>query len=311
KQRQRSRSRSITPPPALSADAIRSARERVMQLLNVEKRAPSPTYVADESTDTIVLDPELASIAKQVKSQTLDSRGHSMTPFDISDAVVSLKVRWKCHPLNESGKPEVWEFKLKRHDCFRDTFEEIADAASILYDNLIVTFDDKRIFPSASPQGVGIWAEAEFEACDKATYEYIREQRRRSPSTFDDFTPHSCDLSLPPTQEEEESDNESAAGGGGDTFKLILRSQASKDITLTVRPTTKCSAIVKAFLKAAGLEDKYPSVPVPPKKGGKRGKAAATASLPWLSVDGDKMAHDTEIGGADLEDGDMVEVQGL
>lgn len=50
---------------------------------------------------------------------------------------------------------------------------------------------------------------------------------------------------------------------------------------------------MKAFLKKAGLSDKY-------KKGG-----------PCLMVDGDKMSAGSEIADADLDDGDMVEVVGL
>lgn len=106
-----------------------------------------------------------------------------------------------------------------------------------------------------------------------------------------------------------------------------------KDITLTVRPTTKCGAIVKAFLKKAGLIDLYPGAgsdeppapPVqvpPPKKGGRKSKvtlaaetaalaAAAPAKDPRLCIEGDKMDNGTPIGEQDVEDGDMIEVVGL
>jgi hypothetical protein len=72
-----------------------------------------------------------------------------------------------------------------------------------------------------------------------------------------------------------------------------------------VRPTTKCGAIVKAFLKKAGVADNYPAVfgaAGAKKKGGKD---------PRLCVDGDKMANEVEISEADLEDGDQVEIVGL
>jgi hypothetical protein len=51
---------------------------------------------------------------------------------------------------------------------------------------------------------------------------------------------------------------------------------------------------VRAFVKAANL-----NVPV--------AKLAAARVV----VDGDKMDNETEIGEADLEDGDMVEIAGL
>lgn len=74
-----------------------------------------------------------------------------------------------------------------------------------------------------------------------------------------------------------------------DTFKLTLRSSSTKNITVTVRPTTKCSAIIATFLKRAGKK----------------------ASGARLVVDGDSMNPGTAIGEADLEDGDMVDVVGL
>jgi hypothetical protein len=56
-------------------------------------------------------------------------------------------------------------------------------------------------------------------------------------------------------------------------------------------------------LKNAGLSDKYPAQT--PKKGAKGSK------VPKLCLDGDKLDPGSEIGDADLEDGDLVEVVGL
>jgi len=124
-----------------------------------------------------------------------------------------------------------------------------------------------------------------------------------------------------PMPEEHSSEDEPAASqateatsdGDGDAFKLILRTAITKDITLTVRPTTKCGAIVKAFLKKAGVQDQYPGVfkegAAAIKKTTQRGKVEDKD--PRLCVDGDKMSNDVEIGEADLEDGDLIEVVGL
>lgn len=139
-----------------------------------------------------------------------------------------------------------------------------------------------------------------------------------------------------PPKVSRESDAESESDAG--KFKLVLRSnKAAKDITLIVRPTTKCASIVKAYIKKAGLMDQYPHVfaesgsnsttpePTTRGRGGKgrgrgrgrvKGKVQAQPqevpqSDPRISVDGDKMENDTEIGEADLDDGDMVEVVGL
>jgi hypothetical protein len=56
-------------------------------------------------------------------------------------------------------------------------------------------------------------------------------------------------------------------------------------------------------LKSAGLSDKYPGQT--PKKGGTGGK------VPMLCLDGDKLDPGSEIGDAELEDGDLIEVVGL
>ncbi|KAI0081641.1 hypothetical protein K474DRAFT_1756869 [Panus rudis PR-1116 ss-1] len=323
RKRQRSRSRSITPPPAVPAATMQFALDTVRQtetlsavrrMLDIEKPS-EPTIVLDESDDEVTLDPELARIAAQVKSDVLrqQSEGPAFsrgtTPaLEGGPEQVAIKVRWKPHPLNETAKSELWEFRMKRHDSFRQLFEEVADLAAVLSEHVIVTYNDKRVFPSASPHGIGVWEEAELEACEKRTYDYIRSHRRRSPSVtnFPNDSPSKARGLSPTLEEPEEPDD--GPEEEDDKFKLTLRSAATKDITLTVRPTTKCKAIIQAFLKQAGLADKYPTAPAKP--AGRRGKASAP-SLPQLMVDGDKLDPESEISVADLEDGDLVEVVGL
>lgn len=137
-----------------------------------------------------------------------------------------------------------------------------------------------------------------IEACDQKTWDYIRTHRHQQ-------VPNAAQSSYRSPSVERSSDTESEADStGGDTLKLVLRSAATEDksINLTVRPTTTCRAIVKAFLKAAGLSDQYTTS----SKNKKAGQA-----MPQLMIDGDKMADDMEIGEADLDDGDLVEVVGL
>jgi Ubiquitin-2 like Rad60 SUMO-like len=101
--------------------------------------------------------------------------------------------------------------------------------------------------------------------------------------------------------------------GASDTFKLTLRSaRVPGDVVVTVRPSTKCGAIVKAYLKKAGLGDKYLEEDrgTTGRKRGRKSLKVVTAG-PSLMVDGDKMNNDAVIGDAELEDGDMVEVVGL
>ena len=165
-------------------------------------------------------------------------------------------------------------------------------------------------------------------AYEKRAYEYIQKNphsivRPTASSSIITTDPHPPpDSSQQPTHE---SDAESQAAGESDAgnddddddkFKLILRSAQTGDITLTVRPTTKCGAILRAFLKKAGLADRpeYKEVFAGAGAGGtgkSKGKQGAKGKDPRLCVDGDKMDNQAEIGDADLEDGDMVEVVGL
>ncbi|KAH7927763.1 hypothetical protein BV22DRAFT_248311 [Leucogyrophana mollusca] len=302
RKRVRSRSRSITPPPALSAQHLNHARNLVRQALDIGPRPVSPVQFADDSTDTIVLDPELAKIAETIRNQASQPKKSEPEQAGGPEEVI-LKVRWRPHPLQEDTRKHVWAFKMRRHDTFRDLFEELADLGAVLVDHLVVSYDGKRLFSSGTPHSLRIWAEGELEACDKPTYEYIRSHRhQRSPSPLlQDLQQQSGRSPSADPQSEAESEAESTTG---DKFKIILRSAVTKDkdISLTVRPTTTCGTIVNAFLKSAGLSEKYPSTPAK----GVKGKP-----MPQLMVDGDRMASNSEIGDAGLDDGDLVEVVGL
>lgn len=108
------------------------------------------------------------------------------------------------------------------------------------------------------------------------------------------------------------SDTDSLGDAAEDTFKLTLRSvKTPKGIVLTVRPQTKCGAILKAYLRKAGLSNEYLEYDTAA-KGRKRGRRSImVASGPQLVVDGDKLNNEVEIREADVEDGDIIEVAGL
>ena len=83
-----------------------------------------------------------------------------------------------------------------------------------------------------------------------------------------------------------EAESEASNDGEKDRFKLILRSAGTKNVTVTVRPTTTCGAIVATFLR----------------------KASKTAPKARLMIDGQSVPPDDEIGDHDLEDGDVIDV---
>ncbi|KAL7280099.1 hypothetical protein ACG7TL_006514 [Trametes sanguinea] len=321
--RHRTRSRSLTPPPALPQYAIARAQEAIRVIIGDVGRSASPTFdMADDSVDAVVLDPELASIAKRVKAEA-ERQGSTPAPEGGGPEIVTLKVIWKPHPLNPNGRPELWAMKQRRHENFHQLCAEIADLASVRSENVVLSLDGKRVFPSSTPHSVGIWAEAELEACDKITYQYLQENKRMrsesvAPPDLNDI-PHRFPSRARSPSVTELSDSGSGAAESSpeekdtntaEAFSLILVSERTKGkrITLRVLPTTKCGVIVRKFLEKAGLQDEYPVVTAATNG---RGRAKATAKAPALSVDGDKMDPEAPIGDADLEDGDQVEVVGL
>lgn len=75
-------------------------------------RADSPTNdFIDDSIDTIVLDEDLASIARQVQAR-VNRRG------DIESGggpeIVTIKVNWLPHSLNSDNHADVGTFEMKR-----------------------------------------------------------------------------------------------------------------------------------------------------------------------------------------------------
>ncbi|KAI9512389.1 hypothetical protein F5148DRAFT_1273703 [Russula earlei] len=256
--RPRSRSRSLTPPPELSMQQIQNVRNVVRTALGNLPRPDSPSNEhVDDSMDSIVLDEDLASIAREVRAQVNDvgdlQRGGG-------PGIVTIKVHWQSHPQNLDG----------HHDAFHALFEQIATTAGVHTGSLVLTHNGSRVF-----------------AADTSALHRVRLAEWSSPPA-------------PGSAEGDGSESDAQSNGDdGDVFKLVIRSGVTKDVTLKVRPTTSCGAIVQAFLKRAGIADKYPAG----KKFRKRG--------PRLMVDGEYMDPETPISEAELEDGDQVEVGGL
>ena len=100
----------------------------------------------------------------------------SPSPFIGGPEDVTLKIYWKPHPLNTAAEPQTWGFKMGRvcsaslleidvlntSDAFSRLFDECADSASVRVETVIVSFDEKRIYLSASLHGIGVFAEAEL-----------------------------------------------------------------------------------------------------------------------------------------------------
>ncbi|KAJ7643931.1 hypothetical protein FB45DRAFT_283993 [Roridomyces roridus] len=319
RKKRRSRSRSITPPPSVAKHQLLAARELVRKALNgtTAPRAPSPTFDdPDVSTDTIIFDPELQKIARSAAAEVQRASSSEPVEGDPTDTL-EITVKWKPHPQNENGKASTAVFKINRSDTFEELFAAIADDEGILPDNVVMAYRGVRVYPSVTSAVLKLWVDAEFTACTKNTWDYIKANPGAGASNptqqNSDIEISDAEEPMPTNAGAASMDESDAESEGGETFKLCLRSAVTKkDIFLTVRPTTTCGAIVQAFLKKAGLADQYGSG----KGGGGRksvggkgkGKKAQPEKEPQLVIDGDKMAADVPISDADLDDGDVVDV---
>ena len=134
-----------------------------------------PIEILDDSIDNLELDPELASIAKQ---QFERARAGSAAPDTGGPPIVSITVKWVPHPKDPTARGYTMTFRVKRvslrtarsyltltnrqHDSFHALIEEVADTAEVLTDHVVLSYDNKRVFPSATPHAIGLWAEAEL-----------------------------------------------------------------------------------------------------------------------------------------------------
>ncbi|TRM64155.1 hypothetical protein BD626DRAFT_629882 [Schizophyllum amplum] len=359
--------------PALSREQLENARAIIRNAFanrHHSQAQEDDDDVGNLTNETIVLPPELQKAA----AKAARARASSATPFDAADTV-KISVTWTPHPKDPSGKHETFDFEVERHKPLRDVFESVADEMDILSSKLYMTHRGVRIFGSVTANYLKVGTTASLVACDKATYEYMREQeeiQRRSsvhppsdheqededddediviiPDDDDDngaytsahtsprrhpSTSRPTSTSRPatsPTNTPRPPSTTPAAHGPSapsddedDTkFKIILRcaSLPGKDVTLTVRPTTTCGAIVRAFVKKVGLAEQFPNAgtaqappPPPPAPKGRGRKAAAqpvpTVKDPQLMIEGDKMGHGVKLEDTELEDGDVVDVVGL
>lgn len=125
------------------------------------------------------LDPELAQIAEAARRQVKHS--HIETERMGGPETVNIVVCWRPHPRDLSAQEERWAFTMRRvclplspcvhsnttsvliqHDTFRELFDETADLAGIMTDQLVVSHDQRRVFASGTPHSLHMWAEGDL-----------------------------------------------------------------------------------------------------------------------------------------------------
>jgi hypothetical protein len=105
------------------------------QTLNSGPRASSPTWLtADDSNDSINLDPELAQIARDIR--TAPATTTTTTTIGESGGgpeVVTVKVKWQPHPLDDAARPMVWGFKIKRVSGLSFSLHFVLDVLPVVF----------------------------------------------------------------------------------------------------------------------------------------------------------------------------------
>ncbi|KAI5121071.1 hypothetical protein M0805_008585 [Coniferiporia weirii] len=307
RKRDRSRSLSLTPPPPVPIEDVLNTRALVSRVLGISStsRQHLPPIVIDSDSDGIEeLDPELARIAARVKTRAADTASRA-SAGPSNSAMVDLRVRILSNQLGEPDKVKITSYRLGRNESFSQLLNQFAAQVGAATSEVVITYNGKKVFATSTPATLSIWSEAELEICTEYVYRFMKEQerlRRLAGSTEGGTGAQDSEVGagvrtesgVNPAQAHAstESGAESdASHDRSDTFRLHLRSDA-ETITVTVRPTTKCRAIVASFLR-------------------KTGRPAAAAKKARIEVDGIKLATDSEIGTADLEDGDLIDIVGL
>ncbi|EJC98048.1 uncharacterized protein FOMMEDRAFT_137384 [Fomitiporia mediterranea MF3/22] len=290
--RQRSRSRSESPEPEVYI-AEQMGRERARMILASRKiGSRSPIIVSDKEDDELdnmkELPAELAAIKAEARRK-LD-RVISAENRSASTATVELRITLRPHPEDASAKSLNFSHTMNRNEKFEQLFHEVADAGDIPVNRLVVLFNNHRVYPFSTPQTFSIWSEADLVAYEEHVYQYVKSQLQ-SPPPVKDASVAPTDNRPGTTSVHEYNGERDVAQDKADTFKLHVRS-GETTITVAVRNTTKCSAIVSNVLK-------------------KLGKPASAEKKARIEVDGEKLGPNSEIGEVELEDGDLVDIVGV
>ncbi|KLO08661.1 hypothetical protein SCHPADRAFT_600469 [Schizopora paradoxa] len=290
------RSPSITPPPPVPMQQLMVARNLVRQTFDATRSSPPIIDVDDDDgpgDESVELAPELVAIAVSKRHAKSASAKNGSTESSTAPQV-TLTIKFIPHPKDEEGEIQIFQFNMRQDEAFASLFSALADEAGVLEEKMIVTYDGKRVFATSTPFSLGVWSAAEFEAYNAHVFEYIQERKRErafSPNTYEPEVENTA-IGGNLTEDFGAADSGLESDGGSqDTFKLTLQS-GTGNVTVTVRPATKCSSIVASFLK-------------------KTGRPASASKKARICVDGESLDPNDPIDVAGLEDGDVVDIIGI
>ncbi|GJJ15743.1 hypothetical protein Clacol_010021 [Clathrus columnatus] len=289
--RTRSRSRSLTPPPEFTEQERLRTRMAIQRVLGSDTTVPTtrPFPAMAEDDDMDPGEEPINSSLRHIMEMVGNSNRRRL-PGDseqMTTSSVTIRVKWIHSSVATNVSQRSWT------DPLRQIADKISQEMRVLPKELVLLQNRKQVYTTITPQGLGVWDEFDLEACARVTYETLYTRSGPAPTPPPQLNEDDGDSE----REESSPPSEVAADDSDEKFKIIVRA-ADLSVPLTVRPTTTCGKIVRAFL-AIMVKQGKPALPT--KK----------ANQVRLYVDGEKQDPNAPISDCDLEDGDIVEIIGL
>ncbi|KAG9293889.1 hypothetical protein G9A89_019227 [Geosiphon pyriformis] len=198
--------RELTPPPDPDRNQFQSTMNALQQTLTQYSESLRATTIADlsildssKASFEIDLDPELRAISENTAQslQIKTNRPFNMPARRSLNDKVEILLKALRHPLlviTEQNRAFVSDFEKPmkfilmasnapfyntniKSDTFEQMFSYFCQKKSIGKNELVVTFNNIKVFPRGTPMSLNITGEVVMEACTKQTHEYIRQQK--------------------------------------------------------------------------------------------------------------------------------------
>ncbi|KAF8307242.1 hypothetical protein DL93DRAFT_141719 [Clavulina sp. PMI_390] len=244
KGKRRAKSRSPTPPPALSEVQLK-------KIVNIVS-----THVKENLTSQPVQHPMQMSQSAGLSSGTRADRGDGS--LAVGSDGVAIRIRWLHQPSHDDGASvpaDTFEFSQSRDKTLRNVFIQLTERKHISMTELVVMLNGQPITQASTPQIlVGYSAHLDLTACSENTYKLMEEERQREQEAA---AQHPVDHSVSAPRQTTDADGEvGGVEGDGEEVRRIavsLRSASHpQSITFRVRLTLSVGTLLKRYLKDRG-----------------------------------------------------------
>lgn len=127
----------------------------------------------DDQTD---LNPLLLEIRQKLKNN--EHHNSNTTDLDHGPPTTLLRTKVRLHPEVVEATPSLNDFqkviKYNRSESFDNLFKYISQLINIPIESVVMTYENHRVFSATTPKSLNIWDEAEMEAMEITTYNYLK-----------------------------------------------------------------------------------------------------------------------------------------